>query len=117
MVTIKFIILLFICIISSYLGILKAKTYEYRLENLKKFNSSLNIIKNKIEFTHEPLEVIFKDISKVVYSDEDNIFINTNSKKNQFFETWCEAIEKIDNNFTKEDKEVIKAFGNQLRKN
>jgi stage III sporulation protein AB len=109
--------LLFICLISSYLGILKAKTFECREENLKKINNSLNMLKSKIEFTHEPLGDIFKDISKVIYSDKDNIFINVNSRNNQFFESWCESVEKIDNSFTKEDKEIIKTFGKQLRKN
>ena len=116
MIFIKYCVLFGICILSSYIGVIKAKTYESRVENLKKFQSALNMLKSKIEFTHEPINIIFKDISDVIYSGENNIFKFTNSLNNQFYDSWVEAVIKVDNCFTIEDKEIIYMLGKQLRK-
>lgn len=116
MVFLKGIFLFLICFISSYIGFQKSKIYEKRVNNLKQFQNALNMLKNKIEFTHEPIKFIFKDISKVIYSDEENLFKEVNVD-NKFYNNWCESIAKSGESFSKEDKEIIKIFGKQLRKN
>lgn len=117
MILIKYLSLIFICIVSSYIGVLKARTYDLRVKNLKKFLSSLNLLKSKIEFTHEPINIIFDEISKTIYSDNENIFKITNTLDNTFYDSWKNSIENIDCNYNKEDKEIIKTLGKQLRKN
>ena len=113
---IKGILLILICLASSYLGIKKAKTYSDRVDNLKKFQNALNLLKSKIEFTHEPIKQIFDDISKVVYADKNNIFRDV-IIDSSFYCNWCNSIENSMENFTNEDKEIMKVFGKQLRKN
>lgn len=41
-----------------------ANKYKYRVNDLKKISSALNILKTKIEYTYEPLPKIFSDISR-----------------------------------------------------
>lgn len=99
------------------IGILKAKTYDNRLTELKKIKSALEMLKSKIEFTYEPIKEIFKEISKVVYEETENIFSQTVNliDKNGVTESWNIAVEgSIDLN--KEDKSTIKMFGKLLGK-
>ena len=116
MLLFKWTFLFLICYISSYIGFQKSKTYDYRVNNLKKFQSALNMLKSKIEFTHEPIKSIFDDISMTIYSSSENIFKNT-IIDNNFYNNWCKSIDKSNESFNDEDKEIIKAFGKQLRKN
>ncbi len=115
MIIIKYISLLGILLISSYLGINKAKEYENRVKFLTKFQSALVMFKSKLEFTHEPIKNIFEDISKVVYGENDNIFINVVKSKDDIFTSWKNAVEK-EKYFTNEDKEVIEMIGKLLGK-
>lgn len=114
MIFVKYVFLFLIFITSSYIGILKSKSFENRVSELQKFKSALNMLKTKIEFTHEPIKNIFKDISEVIYENSQNIFLLTNVSENLYL-SWCSSLES--SNYLKtEDKEIIKAFGKQLRK-
>ena len=75
MIIIKFINLIGIILICSYIGILKAKTFEKRVVELNKFQNALVMFKSKIEFTYEPIKNIFEEISKIIYKDDENIFL------------------------------------------
>lgn len=99
------------------IGILKAKTYENRVAELKKIKSALEVFKSKIEFTYEPIKDIFAEISKIVYSNKENIFQETfqNIEQNGCTESWYRAVEK-NINLNKEDKSTIKMFGKLLGK-
>ena len=101
---------------SAYIGILKAKTYENRVIELNKFQNAVVMFKSKIEFTYEPLKNIFEDISNVIYSNENNIFLITIKKNKDIYEAWCESIDENINNLTNEDKEIIKMLGKLLGK-
>jgi len=105
--------IMFVC---AYIGILKAKTYENRVIELNKFQNALVMFKSKIEFTYEPLKNIFEDISNVIYSNENNIFLITIKKNKDIYEAWCESIDENINNLTNEDKEIIKMLGKLLGK-
>ena len=85
MIIIKYISLIGILLISSYLGINKAKDYENRVKSLTNFQSALVMFKSKLEFTYEPIKNIFEDISKVVYGKEDNIFQKVVRSKEEIF--------------------------------
>ena len=110
MIITKVLMLGMIVIICSYLGNIKAKSFDKRYSELKKFKRGLGIFKSKLEFTYEPVNEIFNDISKLVYEDEENVF-------QKYVENgdWNEAVE-IQNNFLSEDKEAIKGLGKMLGK-
>ena len=116
MILIKFLNLGLICFICFYIGILKAKSYENRVIDLTKFQNSLVMFKSKIEFTYEPINNIFSDISKVIYENDNNIFIETLKKDKEIYLAWNESIDNQKNNFNDEDKEIIKMFGKLLGK-
>lgn len=116
MIILKGITLIGIASICAYIGILKAKTYENRVIELNKFQNALVMFKSKIEFTYEPLKNIFEDISNVIYSNKNNIFLMTMQKDESIYEAWSKSIDEDINNLTKEDKEIIKMLGKLLGK-
>ena len=59
MIVIKIILICLIIFTSSLIGSIKAKTFEKRYLELKKFKSGLGIFKSKLEFTYEPVNEIF----------------------------------------------------------
>ena len=65
---VKTILLFVIFSLSTGIGILISKMYENRVKELNKFQNALVMFKSKIEFTHEPLKNILKDISNIIYS-------------------------------------------------
>lgn len=119
---VKIIILILIMILTTRIGIEKASTYKVRLEELNRFKESLNYLKTKIEFTYEPLNEIFKEISNLVYEDKDNIYkelVNDNTTNNynkDFFLSWQNASDIILNKIKQEDLVIIKNFGKLLGK-
>lgn len=116
MILIKFLNLGLICLICFYIGNLKAKSYENRVIDLTKFQNSLVMFKSKIEFTYEPINNIFSDISKVIYENDNNIFIETLKRDKEIYLAWNESIDNQKYNFNNEDKEIIKMFGKLLGK-
>ncbi len=117
MAGLKFILLVLIVLVSAKIGFLKSESYKIREDNLKKINEALLYLKTKIEFTYEPIKNIFEEISKVVFDGKDNIFkvavenMNENSSIN---ESWINAVDVFENNFKREDIEIIKSFGKLL---
>lgn len=113
----KILILMIILVICTSIGILKAKSYDNRVIELKKIKSALEVLKSKIEFTYEPIKDIFEEISKIVYSDEENIFGETLKSMNKVgvTESWNMAVEN-EINLIEEDKTTIKMFGKLLGK-
>lgn len=113
----KFIISGLIIYVCTYLGICKAKTYEVRERELKRIKTSLAFFKSKVEFTYEPIQEIFTQISKSVYLHKDNIFLRTVEllKAYNIEYAWENAVEE-NSAFNKEDKEVLKMFAKLLGK-
>lgn len=116
MIIIKFVLMCGIICISSYLGIIKSKTFEIRVDELKKIQTSLNMFKSKIEFTYEPIRDIFEEISMVVYKDEENIFKNTlkELKEKGVRDAWASGIMITKNCLDLEDRETLKLMGKLL---
>ena len=116
-VFLKIIILFFILIICTSIGMLKAKVYNNRVMELKKVKNSLEVLKSKIEFTYEPIQDIFQEISNIVYANQANIFQETveNIGKFGLTESWTRAVEK-NADLNEEDKSTIKMFGKLLGK-
>ena len=115
MIFIKSINLILVLLICVYLGIQKAKVYEKRNKELQYFQSALNMFKSKLEFTYEPINNIFSDISKIIYNDSSNIFFKTIENKENLNLAWMNSVEN-NNQFNNEDKDIIKTFGKLLGK-
>lgn len=113
----KILILFLIMLICTSLGILKAKSYNNRVVELKKIKNALEVLKSKIEFTYEPIKDIFQEISKIVYAGEENIFAETLENISQcgVTESWNKATQK-NRNLNEEDKSTIQMFGKLLGK-
>ena len=116
MLLIKFIDIMLILSICSYLGIYKAKKFEDRVIQLNKFQNALVMFKGKVEFTYEPLKNIFEEISKIIYEDNENIFKNVIKSNGNICTNWNAETDLVKNNFNKEDREVIKMLGKMLGK-
>ena len=114
---IKIILLAFILLVCTSIGILKAKTYDNRVIELKQIKNALEILRTKIEFTYEPIQDIFSEISSMLYDDDENIFAKTIHwiPEKGLNNSWNLAVEE-DNNLTGEDKSTIKLFGKLLGK-
>lgn len=104
----------FICF---YIGSYKAKLCDERVKELQRFLNGITMFKNKVEFTYEPINQIFLDISKVIYENNENIFCDIQKNKNErdINILWNEETDKI-KNINNEDKEIIKMFGKLLGK-
>ena len=116
MIILKFINLTCVLFICIYLGYYKAKGYENRVIELNKFENSLIMFKSKIEFTYEPIKNIFEEISKIIYENEENIFISTINYEKDLSLSWNNSTNKINNGLNNEDKEIIKMLGKMLGK-
>lgn len=116
MIFFKSTILIGIISICSYIGFYKAKTYDNRVIELKKFQNALSMMKSKIEFTYEPLKNIFEEISRIIYKDNENIFLKTAKKDKAIYISWTESLDEVRNDLLLEDKEIIKMLGKLLGK-
>ena len=116
MVIVKFLNLFLIGFICFYLGEVKAKSYKNRVLELNKFQNSLVMFKSKLEYTYETIKEVFTDISQVIYENKNNIFIDTINNDKEIYISWNEAIDNAKNDFTVEDKEIMKMFGKLLGK-
>ena len=121
MIIIKTIILLLIFGGSTSIGYLISRKYTNRVLELKEFRNAINMVETKIKFTYEPLPEIFKEISKNLEKNIADIF-NKSSKyitQSTTKEAWNKSIEekKESLNLNNEDINIIKNFGNMLRKN
>lgn len=109
-------ILIFAC--STYIGILISNKYKNRVNDLKEFKSVLNIMNTKIRYTYEPVGEIAKDISEMAQFNIGYIFkeICNQLKTKPISVAWDIAIDTYGNNFSKEDKSIIKSMGKMLGK-
>lgn len=117
MVFLKILNLSSIFFICFYIGCYKAKLCDERVKELQRFLNGITMFKNKVEFTYEPINQIFLDISKVIYENNENIFCDIQKNKNEkdINILWNEETDKI-KNINNEDKEIIKMFGKLLGK-
>ena len=115
---IKFVLLFLICIACMYIGLIISNKYKNRVRDLKEFKGILNILNTKIRYTQEPIKEIAKDISDmnktIVGSIFQELYFKLDDKRLE--EAWNMSIEKFGNNFSKEDKSILKSFGKMLGK-
>ena len=113
---VKNISLVLMLLICTYLGINKSRSFRKRELELKKLKNALNIFKTKISYTYETIGEIFKEISKLEYQDNENVFINTINllDKNGLGNAWENALINTKTYLNEEDKEVLKMLGKTL---
>ena len=78
----------------------KAKSFKKREIELKKIKNALNIFKMKISYTYETIGEIFKEISKLEYQKEENIFQKSIDLLDKYGlgNSWNKYIDNIKNN-------------------
>ena len=115
---IKYITLILILSLTSYIGIIISKKYLNRVKDLKEMKNALNMFSTKIKFTYEPIPQTFKEISQKTKPNISNIFKSVCEKMNtgNAGKAWEEALEESNTNMTKEDIEVLKNLSNLLGK-
>lgn len=119
MLIFKSLILFAIMWICTQIGIMKSKTYKYRLEQLQEMKNILNIFKTKIKFTYEPIPEIFENIAKNT-EDKKIAQIFEKSAKDMKHLAAGEAFEKnidsIETYLLEDDKKAIKTLSKLLGK-
>lgn len=116
MLIVKYFLLVLILILFSMIGKFKAKKYVYRLEELEDVLNALNILKNKMKFTYEPIPGVFREISENTCKNIGNIFRIASKKmeKTTASIAWEESVESSNTNLKEEDKQVIKTMSKLL---
>lgn len=116
MVIIKFISLIAILILSSYIGIIITNKYKNRVIELKEIKRGLNIFETKIKYTYEPVPEIFKEISEILKENVGEFFLKASIKMQHTTSTfaWVQAIKETNTSMNNEDLEIIKGFGKLL---
>ena len=95
-----------------------SKKYSNRLRELKEMRKAFNFFEEKIKFTYEPIPDVFEEISHKVQDNIGEIFRNSSkSMENESAGVaWEKAVDESNNNFTKEDKDIIKGLAKMLGK-
>ena len=106
MLEIKMISLIGIVVITSYIGFLKANTFVEREKEINLILISLNIMKNKIEYTNMYLRNIFLEISNEIYKGKDNLFKNTIESKLSLRNGFKESV-KLNSKLNNSDKNIL----------
>lgn len=116
---IKYCMLFFIFTSSVLIGRYISKQYSYRLKELEEIKNALNIFKTKIKFTYNPIPEIFNEISKTANTNISKLFREAKEKMKNGTASiaWEEAVEEIESNLKKEDKQAIKTLSKLLRNN
>ena len=118
MVFIKYIILFFIFMSVSYIGLALASRYKNRVRDLKNIRNILNIIETKIKYTYEPLPQIFLEISQEFTGGISELFKTSveQMKSVSAGEAWKYALERSNTSLNSEDLEILKKLENLLGK-
>lgn len=117
----RYIFLISILVGSTSIGFLLSRRYSDRMKELNDISSLINILKNKIKFTHKPLGEILQEISTIKKDTKiPEIFSKTGQKleNRKIEEAWNEAIseEKFYLNLKNEDIDLMRTLGNVLGK-
>ena len=117
----RYIFLITVLTGSTSIGFLLSKSYIDRLNELKSILKKINIIQNKIKFTHKPLAEIFEETYLMDKSSKTSKIFMKSAKKleeKNVTRAWNEAIEeeRFFLNLNSEDIGLLKSFGNMLGK-
>lgn len=116
MIILKIIILILIFGVSYIIGVMIAKQYSKRVEELEDMKNSLIILQTKVRFSKEPLSLIFKYISNISKNKEVFYKANENMKTMLAGEAWRNSLHTVHTNLEKEDIDILVSLGNMLGK-
>ena len=118
MMIIKGILLLIIFLGCSYIGRIISGRYKSRVEELKEMKKSFLGLETKMKYTYDVLPEIFIEISKGLKHNIGDIFEKASyfMQEKSAKDSWIEAIDISKTSMTKEDLEILKAFGKLLGK-
>lgn len=113
---IKYFMLFLILVACSLIGRYLAKKYVLRVNELEEMKNALNMFQSKIKFTYEPIPEIFEEIAQNTSRSIGQVFAlaKEKMKSNTANLAWEQAIEESRNNFSKEDKYVLKTLSKLL---
>lgn len=118
MQVIKYILLIFVFIISNRIGKILAQKYKERVDELEEMKNAIHLFKTKIKYTYDPIPEIFIEIAKNTKNNIGDIFKCTVEKmKNKSAGiSWEEALDenKEKTNLKEEDIEVLKKLSKLL---
>ena len=116
MLVLKYILIIFLIGIFSYLGNWYSRKYINREKELEKLKSVFNILETKIQFTYKPLPDIFMEIAKSDVNNITEIFRNASNdmKENSLQEAWENAVKNSKTNLNREDIEILLDVGKIL---
>lgn len=117
----RYVFLISILAGSTSVGFLLSRSYTDRAKELNSLSNLINILQNKMKFTHKPLGEILEETAAIREDSRiSEIFWKTGQKlkKQKIEDAWSEAIleEKIFLNLKGEDIKVIQTLGNVLGK-
>ena len=117
----RYIFLILILTGSTSIGFLLSKKYSDRARELLSLSNLINILQNKIKFTHKPLGEILEEIGNIKENSGITAIFSKTAQKltNKKFEiAWSEAISEqtFFLNLKTEDIHLIKSLGNVLGK-
>lgn len=118
MILIRMILSFLIIKCSCKIGNQIASLYVDRENNLNEFKRNFEIVKNRIEYSYEPLDRIFSYVGNISDSVISSIFkeASYSISKNDPKEVWKSVLNKKNLSLEKEDIKVIEDFGNNLGK-
>lgn len=117
----RYLFLILILSGSTSIGFLISKRYKERVKELNAISRLINILQNKIKFTHMPLGEILEEISDIKTNPRiSDLFykVSQKLKTKSTQDSWDESIEeeKFYLNLKNEDINLIKSLGNTLGK-
>ena len=116
MLVIKYFMLFLVLVACTLIGRFLSKKYIYRLNELEEMKNALNMFATKIKFTYEPIPSIFMEIANKIQRNIGQVFERAASRMREESAggAWIHALEEVECNFTKEDKEVLKNLSRLL---
>lgn len=117
----RYVFLIVIVTGSTSIGFLLSKSFSERTKELNVLSNLINILQNKMKFTHKPLGDILQETAKIKENTKvAEIFSKTGQKlkEQKIEEAWNEAIQeqKFYLNLKSEDISLIQTLGNVLGK-
>lgn len=114
----KFIFLICIFSISTFIGISISKKYSLREKELIDLRRAMQIFEEKIKFTYEPIPDVFYYISECINNNIGEIFFeaSNNMQVMSSSEAWEKACDISKNSLTNDDVVMIKGLAKMLGK-
>ena len=118
MIIVKYIGLITIFVISTYIGMLYSKSFFNRVKDLEEMKNAINLFKAKIKFTYEPIPEVFTEIARELKENIAEIFIDAKDYMSDDIaaNAWKKAIAdaRKTTSFNDEDIQIIANLSKML---